>query len=945
MADIEVINEINKLKKIPMAAFSSGYFLDLERCESRHYFSNGYATDDDNNIIKIAFSVSENSFLKIPFFDQFALICKLLKRLKHLQTLKINNTYGLNLKHIIQLTQLSELDLTGCCIMDIDPLGEMKQLINLNLKENLIKDISSLGNLQQLKVLDLSQNRIMNISPLTKLWSLKELNLRDNRISHIEVLNKFNSLEKLDLSYNPISDINPLKELVQFNKVIVGPLKYLAEYSENTPFFLEDLNLIQYNPHRWYDNRIFFESEVEDENKLNFGLPPDTLPYAYHCWKRNKFPYFYRNNAIDWVLKAIKSKYDNRHHVIGLLHEKHPLEFNRSIKLLNKAIKLSPKYFEAWKTKVLMLVDQRKYTEALDCLDEMRRFTQTPFVYNKTADLLAYLGYYDEAIDCYRMLKYKRNYHEQSLLGEAYCLFLSGQYEKSIKCYNEWVKWMRGRVDLLPYYSDNDLIYEHHYGIFTMLAMAHAALKQHEKSIEYYDKFLKIKFEHSFFINKDLPNQHNLAYIYKNKFYDKSFILNQKGISLYNLCKYEEALNCFEESLEIDPDFTDAKNNKGMVLCKLFRYTDAVLCFLETNIDILNVMVNYDCQNCEEVLNALLDYDSFFQDITLKIDNENKKYYKNIYIQSLQIISLLYVNRPEERKVAHYTSISTSKKLLFENSKFRLSPVRKSNDPTEGLKLLGYLRGEDIFLYWVDIYNYEAFAGCFTFNFDNLNQFRLYAKEDGQEATGVSLIIRNSFFSLNAKRTIPSLFNDSDIDKSIAKYFGEVPLLDEKLPLFRCIYVDVKSKKIISLGHKEEYLFFREGNDTGFADYKKYIENTINDIQVRLDKLQNSIKNEKNDIDIRDTLLLNLRYLTKDFSFKEEQECRIIKIEHKDRSNIHKNKGHLYFNYLDMKRYIDRIYYAPKAFKLGDKNLKKYEDLLRKKSLRIYCIQSDSNFR
>ncbi|MDR1115659.1 MAG: hypothetical protein LBL33_05860 [Tannerella sp.] len=106
---------------------------------------------------------------------------------------------------------------------------------------------------------------------------------------------------------------------------------------------------------------------------------------------------------------------------------------------------------------------------------------------------------------------------------------------------------------------------------------------------------------------------------------------------------------------------------------------------------------------------------------------------------------------------------------------------------------------------------------------------------------------------------------------------------------------------------------------------------------------------------IIDTLLINLRYLTKDSSFKEEQECRIIKIERIDSKHISENfemedydldeKEQIYIDYLDMTKYIDVIYYAPKAFKLDDPNLQQYRDLLRKNRLRIHCIQSQHSFK
>jgi Leucine-rich repeat (LRR) protein len=296
MEDIEIINEINRLFNFLIAGlFSSGYFSKLEQDKSGSPMDH-YSTDNENNIIEFKISVRYNSFLKIPFFDQFALLCKLLKKLKNLQTLIIENTYGLNLSHIKQLTQLSELKLSGCCITDIRALSELKQLTKLYLDENLITDVSPLANLERLEVLDLSRNRIVDLNPLSKLKQLKELILRRNRISDIEPLNEFNQLEILNLEENLITDINPFRELIQFKKVMAGknPLNEL-------PFWWKRDYTDTFSDKFSYDNRIYIGGHVHDESKVDFGLPSDTLPYLYNNWKRKKFPYIYKKGFIRFL--------------------------------------------------------------------------------------------------------------------------------------------------------------------------------------------------------------------------------------------------------------------------------------------------------------------------------------------------------------------------------------------------------------------------------------------------------------------------------------------------------------------------------------------------------------------------------------------------------------------------------------------------------------------
>jgi tetratricopeptide (TPR) repeat protein len=54
-----------------------------------------------------------------------------------------------------------------------------------------------------------------------------------------------------------------------------------------------------------------------------------------------------------------------------------------------------------------------------------------------------------------------------------------------------------------------------------------------------------------------------------------------KGLSLYHLGYFAQALGCFERSIEINPHSAPAWNNRGMGLYQLGRYREAVNCFDE----------------------------------------------------------------------------------------------------------------------------------------------------------------------------------------------------------------------------------------------------------------------------------------------------------------------------------------------------------------------------
>ncbi|CAD8214737.1 unnamed protein product [Paramecium octaurelia] len=79
-------------------------------------------------------------------------------------------------------------------------------------------------------------------------------------------------------------------------------------------------------------------------------------------------------------------------------------------------------------------------------------------------------------------------------------------------------------------------------------------LKKYQEAIECYDKAISIN-----------PKQ-DLAW-------------NNKGNSLNNLNKYEEAIECYDKAISINPKLDLAWNNKGNSLDDLYKYQEAIECY------------------------------------------------------------------------------------------------------------------------------------------------------------------------------------------------------------------------------------------------------------------------------------------------------------------------------------------------------------------------------
>ena len=197
-------------------------------------------------------------------------------------------------------------------------------------------------------------------------------------------------------------------------------------------------------------------------------------------------------------------------------------------------------------------------------------------------------------------------------------------------------------------------------------------------------------------------------------------------------------------------------------------------------------------------------------------------------LESLQII-------PDfESKVAHYSRASTAFSLFGdekndkEPSNFQLSTIRGVNDPAEGLVLNDYWDQQGI-PETIHTNDTATFISCFTFNHDSLNQFRLYGKENGQEATGVSLVFKKKFFSNQADTlefiadpstdpsSKPEQIKPNDTGKTESD--NKKPLIG-KSTLYRCIYLDPKTG-YWTLAQRDKSTFYREHNEDEDTDAKE----------------------------------------------------------------------------------------------------------------------------
>ena len=110
-------------------------------------------------------------------------------------------------------TEVTELDLSGLELREIECLSLCTNLRSLNLSDNAISDLSPLMNLQKLELLRIPGNQVSDLRPLMGLPALRQLDAARNAVTDTSAIGSLSGLKTLDLSDNPIGDFSGLKKL------------------------------------------------------------------------------------------------------------------------------------------------------------------------------------------------------------------------------------------------------------------------------------------------------------------------------------------------------------------------------------------------------------------------------------------------------------------------------------------------------------------------------------------------------------------------------------------------------------------------------------------------------------------------------------------------------------------------------------------------------------
>ena len=282
--------------------------------------------------------------------------------------------------------------------------------------------------------------------------------------------------------------------------------------------------------------------------------------------------------------------------------------------------------------------------------------------------------------------------------------------------------------------------------------------------------------------------------------------------------------------------------------------------------------------------------------------------------------------------LAHYTSPHVCHKLFGIGGNETASPMRIGsstymNDPSEGRGLLDLLNQQDLELEnKADGASHNAFFTCFSSRVNDLNQFRLYGKEDGVEASGCCLVFnKNGDWLREVDVSVPfrSLSQKSGQDSDGLPEAGFSDNKYEKLPLYQVAYIAYKDEYIAD---KKCGIWFPSQKEPKFGIRLKPVGNEEWH-QFRLEKLKEALEEligffkDKSAVSDEDKEALEyIRYLFKDFAFRDEEEFRLLVIKPIDSEEIEycEQTQSVYIPYADIRNQADEVILGTNYEKTGN---------------------------
>lgn len=349
------------------------------------------------------------------------------------------------------------------------------------------------------------------------------------------------------------------------------------------------------------------------------------------------------------------------------------------------------------------------------------------------------------------------------------------------------------------------------------------------------------------------------------------------------------------------------------------------------------------------------DYNAYFN-LKRKDIKKHLKLNTNLKEPIASILAVLSIAPVEFNKpLAHYTSPFVCEKLLGikqkeENqsvvspSKMRMNSSTYMNDPYEGKSLLDFLDIQENSLEnKTEFSPHNAFFSCFSTRVNDLNQFRLYGKVNNIEASGCCLVFNkrgNWVKEPDISASYPHLNNKNSLDnQETIKDTAAVQRPSEDLPLYQVAYIfyrdeyteQDKYNVLPKRGEKFGICLKPISDNTKWHEFRqKQFKNALTALRTHFQQNNKTAKQQQ----ANQSALEYIRYLFKDYAFRDEEEFRLLRIEELENEKVQHcpETNSIYIEYADICDKLDEVILGTNYERAGgEQKVEAFRHLLKKK--------------
>ncbi len=702
-----------------------------------------------------------------------------------------------------------------------------------------------------------------------------------------------------------MNNVKKLLEIAQtFNKNKAWQ-KTIDALSEKELKVLESADLYAEKAEAFYRLKKHEDSKVEAENALT--LEPSNVKgnYFLSAWFAFKLNY---DKSVEYCQKAIQIAPGFAYPYYGLGNVYHgKKEYDKAIEYYHKAIELDPTFASPYNGLGTVYRDKKEDDKAVEYYQKAIKLDPTDaYPYYSLGNIYYKKRIYDKAIENYQkaieldqtfaspyndlgnVYRDKKEYDKaveqyQKAIeldpGYAYPYNGLGNVYRDKKEYNKAFEYYQiviqlAPTDAYPHYSlgnvyrdkkEIDKAVEHYQKAIQLdpgYAYPHNGLgnlyreqNEYDKAVEHYQKAIQLAPTDAYpyyglgnmYYDKKIYDK-AIEYYQKAIFFDPGFVYPHIGLGYvyYEIKEYYKAVEHNRMAIQLDPYDAAPYYGLGITYSAIKEYNKAIKAF-EKYIEITPDKTNYFFSQAKEHI-------SEFEKLIGYSDNYGK------ISKSINDIKLLLL--VEGGCITHYTSLSATRFMILNGSKFRLSEGAFLNDTSEGRELFQYLNFHvaraNNHETSAELFSRKPFIGSFVneHKHDDLTLWRMYGKENKEEARGCAI-------TLNMNQLVDKLKEELSSKSAVTGSKRDViALMDKEFVFYQVAY-----------RNQEKNEFMLPGAD---SEKNKLLNNLMRKLAKSVTDF--NAHKKKNLEEQRDAVVLlnEIAYLFKTAEYQYENEIRLV---------------------------------------------------------------------